>query len=631
MANTDGRYNPAYSTIKTILLGSLNITRQNTECVFDKLELVENVNDVFPNGVLIVKDFKDIISYIKRNKIDKVSITFFNGNTWNLDITSVSYINNAASDTEENFVGIYLSNSYYKLMQKTSLNKTLGIQKPQVYLIHDFVDLLKSSVFGGAGGYSDKTTNYVLYRPMNTLHDRQEAVSDNAINYLNYLTVSAVGDIHSGLDYGTPQFMFWTDFDGSVNFKYFHRNPIDDDGFANRSKIGIYNGDSVIQKLSDGEVYRKAYYFNTNPAFQFISKNYYYIKKTPKILDSIPQSVSDESVYNNQCLTYQFQDEGQKFNIEIVDSEGLQQAVPGADQLVYDRHWGYFEGLDSANNASYYAHIGQDFGTQKAYGNINLMGSSGFMSFVDNTEMWKNMFDLTEVHPHYPDAQTFSANPAGNDTYLQKIMDIRYENFLQSVAGATGRTQKIRDIELQNFIMYSLCCMGQNNKEDCFFAALLRYEEDSNCPKGNDYGKKYRYKWNKLSFTGTTGASGASGPSGACGACGGSGDSCGINYFYQVEKWSYDSLKSSNTQDDTWAINLNERGLTGDYIPTGYIADCVAAGFRLRPIGAISKDPLPSEDIFHVVKMCKYMQDGKPLYHFTAENAFDGCCISGAT
>ena len=57
MANTDGRYNPAYSTIKTILLGSLNITRQNTECVFDKLELVENVNDVFPNGVLIVKDF----------------------------------------------------------------------------------------------------------------------------------------------------------------------------------------------------------------------------------------------------------------------------------------------------------------------------------------------------------------------------------------------------------------------------------------------------------------------------------------------------------------------------------------------------------------------------------------------
>lgn len=627
MANTDGRFNPAYSTIQAIYLGSLNITRQNSECVFDKLELVENINDLVPSGGILVKDFKDIVSYIKVNEIDKVKIVFFNGTTWILDITGVSYINNAASDTEENFVMIYLSNRYYKLMQKSSLTKSLEIQKPQVYLIHDFINLLKEKVFATTNGIVDNATNYVLYRPLNTLHDRQEAVSDNALEYLNYLASAAVGDIHSGFEYGTPQFMFWTDLDGSVNFKYLHRNPEDDPNFGSRVYIGIYNGDSVVQKLSDGNVYRKAYYYNTNPAFQFISKNYYYIKKTPKILDSIPPNLSEagEKNYNTQCLTYQFQDEGQRFNIEIVDSEGLNEAIPGSYQLIYDKHWGYYEGLDTINNVSYYAHIGQDFGTQKAYSELNLMGIDGYMPFVDNTEMWKNMFDMTEVHPNYPDSRDFGENPPGPDTYLQKIMNIRYDKFTEIINDINLRTEKIRDIELQNFIMYSLCCMGQKNQEDCFFAALTRYEEDINCPEGTDVGKKYRYAWNKLKFEGTTGACG-----GIQGECGGSGASCGIQYFYQMEKWVYDSLKSSSTQDDTWAINLNERGLTAGYIPAGYISSCAPTNFNLRPIGSKSETVEAAEDIFHIVKICKYVENNNILYYFDAQNAFDGCCSVAA-
>jgi hypothetical protein len=636
MPNTQGQFNPAYSTIKSIQLGSLNITRQNTECIFEKLELVENVNDVFPNGVLIVKDFKDIISYIKINKIEKIYVTFFNGNVWEMDITAVSYINNAASDTEENFVGIYLSNLYYKKVQKSSLIKTLGITKPQVYLINEFVDLLKQSSFNNAGGFSDPTTNYVVYKPLNTLHERQQSVADNPIEYLNYLASSAVGDIHAGLDYGTPQFMFWTEFDGSVNFKYFHRNPNDDDSAADPVKVGIYTGDAVIQKLSDGKVYRKAYYLNTNPGIQFISKNYYYIKKTPKLLDSIPTGISggDVDAYNTSCLSYQFQDEGQKYNIEIIDADGLQQAVPGADQLIYDNHWGYYDGLESLNDSSYHAHMGQQFGTEKTYSNLNFMGASQYMPYVDNTEMWKNMFDMTEVHPHYPDAQTFSTSVPGQDTKLQKIIDIRYNTFLSTINDTDERLKKIREIELQNFIMYSLCCMGKKNDEECFFAALLKYEEDNNCSEGNSVGKKYRYKWNKLIFDGPTGASGSTSNPGSCGGCGGSGasgGSCSIDYFYQIEKWSYDSLKSSAVQDDTWAINLNERALGTGYIPPGYILDCVPAGFKMRPIGAKSKDILPSEDIFHVVKLCKHTENGQSVYHFSAENAFDGCCISGGT
>jgi hypothetical protein len=57
----------------------------------------------------------------------------------------------------------------------------------------------------------------------------------------------------------------------------------------------------------------------------------------------------------------------------------------------------------------------------------------------------------------------------------------------------------------------------------------------------------------------------------------------------------------------------------------------VPAGFKMRPIGAKSKDILPSEDIFHVVKLCKHTENGQSVYHFSAENAFDGCCISGGT
>lgn len=631
MTNTSPSWNPAYSTIQTINLGPINIARQNIECIFEKLELVENVNDVFPNGVLIVKDTKDIISFIKKNLIDKFSITFFNGNTWTFDITSVSAINNAASDTEENFVGIYFSNLYYKKAQKTSLSQLLQVRKPNVYLVHDFIKLVREKVFNNAGGYADLTSNYVLYKALNTIDERQEAVSDNPIEYLNYLASSAVGEIPSGLDSGKPNFMFWTEFDGSVNFKYFHRPIQDDPNFNSQIKIAVYSGDSVIQKLSDGKVYRKAYYLNTNPAYQFISKNYYYIKKTPKVLDTVPPN-ADEN-YETQCLMYQFQDEGQKYNIEVVDAENRNQSIPGADQLFYANHWGYFDGLDSVNDSSYHAHIGQKFGTDKKYNALNIMGQSGFMQYVDTTEMWKNMFDMTEVHPHYPDANTFNQIVPGESTNLQKVIDIRYNSFLSGLSGSSGacgsdRLELIRKIELQNFIMYSLCCMGAKDDES-FFAALLKYEEDNKCPTGNEYGKKYRYKWSKLTFEGLTGSTGGlTGASGASGASGGTGDSCGELYFHQVERWKFDSLQSSPTQDETWAINLNERGLTSGYIPPGFILDCALPTFKLRPVGAKAQTVQPSEDIFHIVKMYRHTDGDKYFYYFAVENAFDGCCDS---
>jgi hypothetical protein len=159
--------------------------------------------------------------------------------------------------------------------------------------------------------------------------------------------------------------------------------------------------------------------------------------------------------------------------------------------------------------------------------------------------------------------------------------------------------------------------MGKKD-EDCFFAALTKYEIDSGftlSPQIPLSGKKYRYEWIKLNFDGLSGASGMSGPSGDSG-------------FYKIENWNFDSLRSSTGQDHTWAINLNERGLSADYLPPGWVTTCPISGFNYRPIGSKKEDltGITFEDIFHIVKLCKYTEGENNFYYFTAENVVDGCC-----
>jgi hypothetical protein len=655
MANTQSQYNPAYSTIKAIYLDDesipsttvrLNILRQNTECQFERIEFVENVNDIFPNGVLIVRDTKDIVSRIKQFEISKIYVEFFNSNVWNLDITSVSYLNNAASETEENFVGIYFTNTYYKKAQQTSLNQLLGNKKPSVEFIHDFVARVKSSFFGYSGGYNDITSNYVLYRPINTMDSREEMVSDNALNYLNYLTTNAL-EYNSRL----PTYMFWTEFDGTVNFKAFrYDDKLNSDPsfgnidnrttsvvngivYTNNRNFGIYDGEAVLQKMTPPagsgidptKLYRKIYFFSTDPAYQFISKNYYYIRKTPKVLDVLPPGLcadngeKDLRIYSD--LSYQYQDEGQKYNIELITTAPGATAIPGSDQLHYTNHWGYYDDLDSMNHVSHLTHIGQVFGTDSAYKNMNLMGSSGYMPYVDNTEMWKNMFDLTPLDPNYPDA----GGIIGVNTNLQKVINGRYRSFEKGLCGAQKQLELYRKIELQNFVGYVLCCMGKESGENCFFAALTRYELDST--KGTSGANIYRYRWNELQFSGSSGACGACGAGGACGACG----ACGGIYFHQIENWKPSGLASSPTQDETWAINLNERGTTGNYLAPGWVPSCLPSGFNYRPIGESSSTFTPGTggDIYHIAKICKYTDGENVLYYFIAENVVDGCCDTG--
>jgi hypothetical protein len=261
------------------------------------------------------------------------------------------------------------------------------------------------------------------------------------------------------------------------------------------------------------------------------------------------------------------------------------------------------------------------------------------MPFLDSPDMWKNMFDVTPIHPDYPD----NDEVAGDATNLQKVMDIRYDVFSGGAAGASaaaGRLEEIRKIEAQNFVMYSLCCMGK--KEDCFFAVLQRYEPDNTyygvtCapdPTLPGSAKFYRYKWNKILFEpghegvtcGTCGSSGASGVA-TGGQCGGAAG-C-TTYSHQLEKWCLDpSTKSSPTQDDTWAINLNERGLSGAYLPPGWVTP-TSASFKFRPIGANTSSAIgvSGGDIKHIARVCIEQIDAKTrVTSFWIENVLDGNC-----
>ena len=665
MTNTDSRFNPAYSTIKSISLLAADIAnpnseidlelgfdviKQNTQCRFERLELVENITDVLPVGCLIVTDLQDIVTFV--NGFNSIVISFFSGEPIFCSITSISYINNAASDSDDTIVAINFTNSYYKYFSSKSLSSLLNYKKPIVYKVDEFVTQLKFTFGSVNRGYQDSAKNYFLYKPLTPYKSGDETTPDNAIEMMNYLSTSAIDEK------GDPNFLFWTSFGGAVNFKSFKRDITLDSSFANANNIAVYDGDAVIQKLSDRKVYRKAYFVASNPASQWISKNYYYIRKTPKYLDSIILDSgssgftgSDLAIAKQNTtlknLTFQFQDDGQKYNIDIVSVNGRGTTAPaGGDHIIYENSWGYYAPTISSNDKSIPNMLSNQYGTDLNYKSLNLMGLKEVMPFLDSPDMWKNMFDLTPIHPHYPEQEGVTPGflLPGEATHLQKVMDIRYDVFAgasgpSGASAAASRLEEIRKIEAQNFVMYSLCCMGK--KEDCFFAVLQRYEPDNTyygVTGGTDpvlpgSAKFYRYKWNKILFEPghegvTCGTCGSSGASGASSNVGG-GASGATAYSRQLEKWCLDpTTKSNDTQDDTWAINLNERGLSGAYLPPGWVSPSLAS-FKFRPIGSTINSTFGNDggNISHVARVCIEQIDAKTrVTSFWIENVLDGNC-----
>lgn len=652
--------NPFFSSIKNIYLSNsgglfLNISRQNAECQFERMELFESINELMPKGALIVRDTIDIVSYIDKNLINNVRLEFQDGTYSDLDISSITHITNAASDTEENFISINLTNKFYKFMQRSAMLDLLPYNNPQVFKISDFVGFV-SGHLGITLGIPvptkvDETSNYIVYRPLNTFEDRNEYATTNILQYLNYISSYA-----TDLQNIKPRYVFWTDWNNQLVLKYFADNVnLDansyDSVLTNKNyRYAIYDGDVPIIKMNsqNGKYFKKIYFMSSDPADQYISKNYYYIKKTPKILDYAP--VGATLAHTVRSLSYQYQDEGEKYNIELISSNKTNAMVLGADQITYDNHWGYYNYKLRPNGKSNLTHIGDDFGTSLLYSGMTYGGISGYFPYVDNIEMWKMMFDFTEIHPNYPDTSVLTnATISGGQTNLQKVLDIRYNTFKQNIETNNERLETLRKIERENFVMYVLCCMSK--QEECFFAKLTKYELDKtygcglsggNCADISRIGGisgatyiPYRYNWVKLNFNSQYGETGPSGTLGSGGTA---------YFFHNIEAWKEDPLiRGSTFQDNSWAINLNERSIGNSYLPPGWVAN-LPQNFKWRPIGAITKSGTfngASGDIRHIVKMCALpVSDllldsrqlvpsnyiGQYVYYFTAENVVDGEC-----
>ena len=639
------RSNPFNSPLVGILLQdstgdvSLDIFTRNTECEYHRLELTESLFDTFPSGVLIVRDKADFISRLSLYGVSYITFQYENGNFDRFRIHATSHVNNAASATEETYVAVHFSNYLYFFCQENSLSKLLNTTKPKVVRIDQFFTAVASAIgseYTQGMNINDPTDNYVCYRPLNPKLDGTEVASDNIGEYLNYLAGYAV-PLENG-NYSAfknkPRFVFWTDWGSYLNLKCI--SSVVDDLPALEAldvynlRYAIYSGDIPQQTMND-KLYKKLYNYSTNQGLQYITKQYYYVRKTPKILDGM----TGGNTYAN--LAYQFLDEGLKYNIQIVgNTSGTNAFEKGAEELEYSGMWGYIDDGRTTGKSSPSTHMSAQYGLESQYKKFNLAGMSGAFPFIDNNEMWKNVFDLTPLDPYYP-TNTLSV-PVPDTSNLQKVLDIKYNAALKLTdPGLSGSSQLelIRKVELQNFVMYSLCCMGQE-QDDSFFAILTSYNENSAVdPSGT--GRKWVYGWNKINFAPTV--------------QGGSSQIYGNSDVMDISHWVLDpNVKSISPPTaaniHTYAININESGnkSTLTYSP-GWIAP--PSGFKYRPVGLASSATISANGgpIYHFVKMYKKSwqnifatagvplsdwhssYDNKFLYYFTAENVVDGTCI----
>jgi hypothetical protein len=644
--------NPFHSTLVSIFLQnfdasqSVDILKQNTECVFHRLEMESSIFDAYPSGVIIVQDRNDLLTRLSTYSIDYVVFKFENGDTINFRLHSASHTNNAASQNDVTFLSIYFTNYIYHYAQQHTLTKILNTTKPKVFRIDKFIkhvsSILENLTPGVAlpGGTIDETENYVCYRPLNPKLDGTEVSSDNVLEYLNYLSSLAVPLKTSSTpvaQYGDkPRFFMWTDWESKINFKCLTSVLGTDDPVSeNRRNLynfryAIYAGDTPKTKINS-TVYKKIYNYSTNQGLQFITKDYYYVRKTPKVLDA---GVSGGNTYYN--LAYQFLDEGSRYNIEIVGSSVPRNgSTGGSEELVYSGNWGYVGDSTSNSKNSNESLIGNQYGYSNSYYNMSIDGMTGSFEYIDNSEMWKNMFDLTPLDPYYP-TPTPSAENASNSN-LQKVINIRHNATIKGLS-AGSQIELIRKIELQNFILYSLCCMG-SAADDSFFAMLTSYHQSSDYDNDST-NRKWLYGWSKIKFTG---GSVAPEPE---------------DIFNMLGTgWTFDNSESSGSYSSSsdlsrFAINLNEVGNVGGSTTTGSVLSpgwattnsTSSSSFNYRPIGAKSNiTNFVTGDIKHIVKMYKKSWQqifaesgytgpvdpadaGNILYYFTAENIVDGAC-----
>jgi len=659
--------NPFSSNIKQISLGSettpyFPIIGTKIRCQYEKIEFIESVFELFPSGSLVVRDTSDIATAIRSGNLDTIKIEYGDGKIEHFFISSVSGLNNLASSNEENFIAINFSNQLFKINQNRGL-ADMGIQQPLVSNFEDFVQsrvapFLSSAVPSGIipPTYKNLTNtrsgNFVVIRPINPIEEKLDVPTENLVQYLYYLSSMLVDDQNY-----KPRFLFWTGFNNDLNLRYVNTDLNADTSFDEKERsYSVYEGDSPTI-IKNGKTYKKIYLLFSTPSSQYYNRNYFYIRKTPTILDDVPVSSYQETLFKHQFL-----DDGSKYSVILVSDQmtsttttgpRIIPSLQGYSELEYDGHFGYYNYNDKNDNFSNSTTLMMDYGNNDFYDGYKFMTTTSPYPFIDNPEMWKNSFDLTSLHPNIGgpfNANTPSSNGGSSISNLQKVFNIR-----QNTKNNTTKKDLIYDIEKQNFIYYVLCCMSnQEEEEETFFAALTGFAADNmaetnTVPPGTT--GKWRYSWRRLDFNITSIGAGFW--------------NAGIPennlISYPQNKWIL-GTEGSSTTTDTWAINLNERkNYPGDNsygAPGWWLSNLTSPVFqnvKYRPIG-FRPNGLPSgEEIRHIVKMHKlpyskiikespdwgtysYVDQevilnntsvkGRYVYYFELSNVTDGPCIN---
>jgi hypothetical protein len=353
-------------------------------------------------------------------------------------------------------------------------------------------------------------------------------------------------------------------------------------------------------------------------------------------------------------MNHQFLDDGTKYDIEFVVESGVVNNLSGTiglSSLEYTNHYGYYNKNDTFTPYGNSTLLGMEYGVSDVYANKDIMGVVAPYPFIDNPEMWKNMWDMTPVHPNIGTSITGSIT--ATNTNLQKVFQVR-----ESSKTSTSKLEKIKEIELQNFVYYVLCCLkepvDQIEQEETFFACLTGWQLDTTNPKLGLNGEPltYRYTWKRIGVNLLFND---------------------INFFNftnpELSPWEQMDEGSDPQDIETWAININERKnslLGGDvlgayYGPGWYTQNLTEPVFKdsvtYRPIGnrggnleefvdgttcrhivMMKKIPFIQivlnaknyEDVIGIdqQKLLEYIEasKGKYLYCFELSNVTDGKC-----
>lgn len=346
--------NPISTPIQSIILKSnlstddsdfdIELMKNNKFCQFERIELEESINNIFPTGALIVRDTSDILTYIAENEIKSIIVSMGDlddttSEKYEWSITSITYANNAVSEIDQTFVVIYFTNKIFQESQGKSFYDEISyttdsegtvtatpislwdisypfVTTPEhIIKTYGYRSVFSKPLFNkrdsegneiilnGCGINNNIKNNFepknaVLFRPKIADATRQEQYQTNIISYLNYIFTYAVS-CASTSNQLKPYYMFWTDFTNCLNYKFFDlRSDLETESYKfdldpsdpyHIQPYGVYDSPDVQRLLKDvdGEDIecKKIYVLVTNPATSIINKNYYYIRDSPSYME----------------------------------------------------------------------------------------------------------------------------------------------------------------------------------------------------------------------------------------------------------------------------------------------------------------------------------------------------------